>query len=69
MRILTKKKIDEILKRITANEIISIETPMDTEKFECMTENNCEIACLVGGIEGMCKVQNTLRKRYKHDGE
>ena len=65
MKILTKKKVDETLKRITANEIIAIETPMDTDKFECMVENNCEIACLVGGIEGMCKIQNTLRERYK----
>ena len=69
MKILTKKKIDEILKRIIANEIISIETPMDINKIECMDENNCEIAFLVGGIEGMCKVLNTLRKRYEHDGE
>lgn len=65
MKILSKKKIDEILKRITANEIIAIETPMDVDKHTYMTENNADIAYLVGGIKGMTKVQNTIKNRYK----
>lgn len=30
------------------------------------TENRAEIAFIVGGINGMNKVQNTLRKRYNN---
>ena len=36
------------------------------------TENRAEIAFIVGGINGMNKVQNTLRKRYNninHEGK
>ena len=70
MIILTKKKVDEILKRIAANEIIAIETPMKTESLECMVENNCEIAFLLGGTKGMCKILYALKKRYMgKDGE
>lgn len=65
MKILSKKKVDEILKRITANEIIAIETPMDEENFEYMINNNIEIAYMVGGIKGMTKVQNTIKERYR----
>ena len=68
MRILTNKKIDEILKRITANEIIAIETPMDTDKHTYMIENNADIAYMVGGIKGMTKVQNTIKSRYEKVG-
>lgn len=35
-------------------------------------ENRAEIAYIVGGIKGMNKVQNTLRKRYNninHEGK
>lgn len=64
MKILTKKQVDEILKRITANEIIGIETPMDIQIRENMVENNAEIAYLVGGAKGMTKIQNTLKERY-----
>ena len=68
MRILTNKKIDEILKRITANEIIAIETPMDIDKHTYMVENNADIAYMVGGIKGMTKVQNTIKRRYEKAG-
>lgn len=68
MRILTNKKIDEILKRITANEIIAIETPMDIDKHTYMVENNADIAYMVGGIKGMTKVQNTVKRRYEKAG-
>ena len=67
MRILTKKQVDEILKRITANEIINIECIDNSEASTQLTENNCDIAFLVGGIKGMCRVQNTLKKRYDSD--
>lgn len=69
MKILSKKKCEEILKRITANEIIQIEYGLhDIEARTKATGNRAEIAFIVGGIKGMNKVQNkvqnTLRKRY-----
>lgn len=63
MRILSKKKCEEILKRITANEIIQAEYGLhDMEAETKATENRAEIAFIVGGIKGMNKVQNTLKK-------
>ena len=67
MKILSKNKCEEILKRITANEIIQIEYGLhDMEAETKETENRAEIAFIVGGIKGMDKVQNTLRKRYNN---
>lgn len=65
MKILTKKKCDEILKRIVADEIIQIEYGLkNIEAEKQSTENMAEIAYLVGGIKGMNKVKNTVHKRY-----
>ena len=73
MKFLSKKKCDEILKRITANEIIQVEYGLhDMEAETKATENRAEIAFIVGGINGMNKMQNTLRKRYNninHEGK
>lgn len=67
MKILSKKKCDEILKRIVANEIIQIEYGLrDIESETKATENRADIAYLVGGIKGMNKVQNTVHKRYNN---
>ena len=67
MKIITKKKADEILKRITANEIIQVEYGLhDMEAETRAMENRAEIAFIVGGFKGMNKVQNTLRKRYNN---
>lgn len=67
MKILSKKKCEEILKRITANEIIQVEDGLhDMEAETKATENRAEIAFIAGGIKGMDKVQNTLRKRYNN---
>lgn len=67
MKILSKKKCDEILKRIVANEIIQIEYGLrDIEAETKATENRADIAYLVGGIKGMNKVQNTVHKRYNN---
>ena len=65
MKILTKKQVDEILKRITANEIIGIEHVKDIDAHTHLAENNAEIAYLVGGIKGLNKIQNTLKRRYQ----
>ena len=67
MKIITKKKADEILKRITANEIIGIECIEDIEAYTKFIENNADIAFEVGGIKGMTKIQNTLRRRYQNE--
>ena len=69
MKILTKKQVNEILKRITANEIICIEYMKDIDAQTHLIENNAEIAYLVGGINGMNKIQNTLKERYQSKGE
>ena len=65
MKIITKKKADEILKRITANEIIGIEYINDIEAHTKFSGNNADIALEIGGIEGMTKVQNALDQRYQ----
>lgn len=53
MKILSKKKCDEILKRIVANEIIQIEYGLrDIEAETKATENRAEIVFIVGGIKG-----------------
>jgi len=64
MKILTKKKVDEILKRITANEIIAIESIEDINAYDKVAENNAEMAFLVGGFKGMNKIRDTLYKRF-----
>ena len=69
MKILTNKQVDEILKRITANEIIAIEYLKDIDAHTQLIENNADIAHMVGGTKGMDKIQNTLKKRYQPKGE
>ena len=64
MKILTKKKVDEILKRITANEIIAIESFEDINAYDKVAENNAEMAFLVGGINGMNRIRDTLYKKF-----
>ena len=67
MKILSKKKCEEVLKRITANEIIQAAYGLhDMEAETKATGNRAEIAFIVGGIKGMNKVQNTSRKRYNN---
>ena len=66
MKIITKKKVDEILKRITANEIIGIEYIKDIEAYTKLSENNADVAFGIGGIKGMTKIQNTLKRRYQN---
>ena len=64
MKILTKKKVDEILKRIIENEILASESIMDIKSYDKVVENNAEMAFLVGGINGMNKIRDTLYKRF-----
>lgn len=67
MKIITKKKADEILKRIAANEIIGIEHIKDVEAHTKFIENNADIAFEIGGAKGMTKIQNTLKQRYQNE--
>ena len=67
MKIITKKKADEILKRIAANEIIGIEHIKDVEAHTKFIENNADIAFEIGGVKGMTKIQNTLKERYQNE--
>ena len=67
MKIITKKKADEIMKRITANEIIGIECMDDIEAYTKFSDYIVDIAFEVGGVKGMGKVQNTLKRRYQNE--
>lgn len=71
MIILTRKKQNEILKRLCANEIIFRHEmnalPLCEEWVECSRQyidNSFNIALLVGGVEGAVTVKNTIDKRY-----
>ena len=64
-KILTKKQIDEILKRVAACQIICDEYISDIEANTYMTENLADIAVEVGGVRGAAKVTNTIHKRYR----
>ena len=66
MKILTKRQVDEILKRLAANAVISIEcSKVDPEAMGKIAENRAEIAYIVGGIKGIEKVKNTICKMGK----
>lgn len=62
MKILTSKQQDEILKRITACQIICNNYIEDMEAFDKMTENLADVAITVGGCGKISKVQSTVEK-------
>lgn len=67
MKILTRKEQDEILKRVSASQIIcnnyiGIKTRDEIEAGAKMTENLADIAVTVGGSAGADKVMNTVHK-------
>ena len=63
MKILTDKQVDEILKRITACQIITNNYIEDIEALDQMTENLADISIMVGGIKGANKVINTVKRK------
>ena len=65
MKILTKKKQEEILKRLSANSIIYMEMDDSEESIRCFADNAEEISFLVGGFKGSRKVLNTVVKHIK----
>lgn len=60
MKILTRKKQHEILRRVAANLIIDSDADMDAEAFRCAVKNACEIATLIGGTDGTINVLDTV---------
>ncbi len=62
MKILTRKRQDDILKLLTANLTISINTSMDVESFHYTVDNIYEIATIVDGLNGLNKVHNTCSR-------
>lgn len=62
MKLLTKNKQDELLKRIAACQIICNEYIDDIEAMDKMKENLASLAIEIGGCSGATKVQNTVRK-------
>ena len=60
MRILMKKKQDEILKFLAANEIIAIKG-LKAEYLNSFCDNSINVVCAIGGIKGLQKVTNTLK--------
>ena len=61
MKILTRKKQDEVLQRLTANAII-IFGLLEGESMKKKCENDFEIATIVGGNNGCLKMCQTVRK-------
>lgn len=59
MKILTRKKQDEILKRMAANNIIAIPC-LNHESFEKFIDNSTNIVYDIGDIKGLHKVSNTI---------
>jgi hypothetical protein len=69
MKILTKKKQDEILKRLTANAIMAHMLITDIEALEKFIDNTVEISCEIGGLKGMTKVHNSVFNYLDNRGE
>ena len=61
MKILTRKKQDEILKRMAANEIIAIAC-LEPEIYKKFIDNSTNIVYYIGGIKGTNKVTSTIKK-------
>lgn len=62
MRILTKKQQDELLLRITANEIIAVTSIDEGEELKQHVENAFTMADIIGGLNGAKKVQRSIEK-------
>lgn len=62
MKILNNKQVDEVLKRITACQIMTNEGVDNAETMFKMTQHLASIAVTVGGADGAMKVINTVNK-------
>ena len=70
MKILTSEEQDQILKLVTACQIIAEQkmTKEDINAFTKMTQNLCEISIIVGGQKGAKKVLNSIHEYYDEQG-
>ena len=67
MKLITSKKQDELLKRLTANLIIAYDfwkntEHIDVESFDKFLDNTLECAYTIGYFGGTGKVLNTFSK-------
>lgn len=73
MKILTRKKQNEIIKRICANEIIFLNQNKDPECSVKYIDNSTEISELVGGYDGamkyLCTMKNYIMNRRTDSGK
>lgn len=76
MKLLTRKKQDMLLKAIAANEIlmhyILKYTKMNketTSAYGQIITNDCDMACLIDGINGTLKVFETISKEAEDSGD
>lgn len=67
MKILTKKQLDELLLRITANEIIAVTSIDEGEELKQHIENAFTMADIIGGLDGARKVQRSIEKYMVRD--
>ena len=65
MKILTRKQQDEILKMLSANLIVALQTEMSPEFIDKTISNIYDIAYTAAGIEGTEKVHNTVEDWYR----
>lgn len=72
MKLLTKKKQDELLQRIVANELIfesfMEEVPVcekNLKSYEKYVENCVELSYEIGGFKGMAKVHSAINRLLK----
>lgn len=66
MRILTRKEQDELLKLVSACQIVLIhEHGMDMENFDSITSNLANISYIVDKKNGLSKIKNTVNNHVK----
>lgn len=69
MKLLTTKKQDELLKRLTANLIIAHSEHINYKSFDKFLENTLECAYAIGYLGGAGKVLNTFSKYIEGEKE
>ena len=73
MKILTKKQQNEILKRLIANHIIAQHaldsSEMSAQSYceytQCLINNTCDIAGIVGGFKAQIAIHKEIERRLK----
>lgn len=60
MKIITRKRQDELLERLIANLIIAYDELMNIKSFDKFLQNTFECAAEIGSFDGIEKVHNTF---------